>query len=198
MIYIYGLIGKSSSGKDTIAKHIVNTYKIPFLVPFTTRPMRNNEKQNVDYHFVSDIELNEMFNCGDILETRSYMTAQGKWTYGHSKSFLEDEKSYIAILPPSACKSVSEVDGINLVPIYIKVNDGERLIRSLQREMENDNPDYSEICRRFLADEKDFSKEKLDEINVQYIVENKNLTETFAKIGEIIINKERELRNHIS
>ena len=41
-----------------------------------------------------------------------------------------------------------------VLPVWIQVNDRTRLLRSLDREK---NPNYEEICRRFLADKKDFS-----------------------------------------
>ena len=48
------------------------------------------------------------------------------------------------------------------VPIYIDVDNGERLERALHRERKQAEPKYTEMCRRFIADEKDFSKEKLE------------------------------------
>ena len=47
----------------------------------------------------------------------------------------------------------------NVIPIYIQVDDGVRLERALERERTQKEPKYAELCRRFLADEKDFSEE---------------------------------------
>ena len=47
-----------------------------------------------------------------------------------------------------------------MVPIYIEVDDGIRLERALRRERKQKQPQYEEMCRRFLADQKDFSGEK--------------------------------------
>ena len=46
-----------------------------------------------------------------------------------------------------------------VVPLYIEVEDGERLTRALAREKTQKEPKYAEMCRRFLADSKDFSEE---------------------------------------
>lgn len=43
-------------------------------------------------------------------------------------------------------------------PIYIQVEDGERLQRALIREKQQENPRYAEMCRRFLADQEDFRR----------------------------------------
>ena len=53
-----------------------------------------------------------------------------------------------------------------MVPIYIDtINDYSRLLRCIKREMQNKNQNYKEICRRFLADEEDFSDNILSDIN---------------------------------
>ena len=59
----------------------------------------------------------------------------------------------------------------NLVPLYIEVEDGERLLRALKREQAQEVPRYAELCRRFLADTEDFSEEKLKalEINRRFV-----------------------------
>ena len=49
----------------------------------------------------------------------------------------------------------------NPVPVYVEVDDGIRLGRALKREGKPGNHKYEEMCRRFLADEQDFSDEKL-------------------------------------
>lgn len=46
------IVGKSGSGKTTIAKHLEIDHHIPTLVSFTTRPMRPNEGYGIDHHFV--------------------------------------------------------------------------------------------------------------------------------------------------
>ena len=60
-------------------------------------------------------------------------------------------------------------------PVYIEVEDGERLTRALNREKEQEKPKYEEMCRRFLADAADFSKEKLQEAGIHRIFYNEDL-----------------------
>ena len=59
-----------------------------------------------------------------------------------------------------------------VVPLYIEVEDGLRLERALSRERMQDEPDYAELCRRFLADREDFSEEKLEEAGITKRYEN--------------------------
>lgn len=53
-----------------------------------------------------------------------------------------------------------------ILPIYIEVDDGIRLMRAINREQKQEVPQYEEMCRRFLADSKDFSEEKIKEAGI--------------------------------
>ena len=58
------------------------------------------------------------------------------------------------------------------MPIYIEVDDGLRLSRALERERSQEHPKYEEMCRRFLADQQDFSQENLDAAQVSNVFKN--------------------------
>lgn len=50
------LMGKSSSGKDTIYKKLLmqESVHLETIVPYTTRPIRAGEKEGVEYHFTDE------------------------------------------------------------------------------------------------------------------------------------------------
>ena len=52
------------------------------------------------------------------------------------------------------------------MPIYIEVDDGIRLQRALDREKMQKNPNYDEMCRRYLADAADFSESNLNKCEI--------------------------------
>ena len=62
-----------------------------------------------------------------------------------------------------------------MIPVYIEVEDGERLQRALLREREQEKPKYEEMCRRFLADQEDFSEENIREAGIKLRFANENL-----------------------
>ena len=73
-----------------------------------------------------------------------------------------------------------------LVPIYIEVEDGERLSRALSRERQQARPRYAELCRRFLADTEDFSEENLLAAGIRKRFYNDDKTKCLEEIiGEI-------------
>lgn len=54
------IIGKTSSGKDTIAKYLKYKFGVKPLVSYTTRPMRDGETDGVEHYFISKEEMKEM------------------------------------------------------------------------------------------------------------------------------------------
>ena len=73
-----------------------------------------------------------------------------------------------------------------MVPLYIEVEDGERLQRALDRERAQEEPRYAELCRRFLADSEDFSEEKIQEAGIQKRFYNRDLKECIKEINSYI------------
>ena len=73
-----------------------------------------------------------------------------------------------------------------VVPIYIEVEDGERLQRALNREKLETEPKYAELCRRFLADSKDFSEENLAKAQIDVRFQNLILEDTIQNVRDYI------------
>ena len=180
---VFYIIGKSSSGKDTIYKKLLRETSLKPIVPYTTRPMREGEMEGVNYFFVSSVE--EMKSRGKIIESRSYNTKLGVWTYATVDDGQIDlsTNSYLTIGTISSyCKVKDYLKDV--LPIYIEVDDGIRLERALSRERLEKNPKYAEMCRRYLADEEDFSKEKLEVLNLEKVFKNIDLNLCINEIKE--------------
>ena len=187
---IYYMMGKSSSGKDTLYKEVLKALpKLKTLVLYTTRPIREGEQEGIEYHFVTDEELERFEKAGKIIEERTYDTVYGAWKY----ATIEDGQINLAAYDYLVIGTLESYAGMkkcygaeNLVPIYIEVEDGERLSRALSRERQQEQPKYEEMCRRFLADQKDFSEENLEEAGIVRRYYNDDKVQCLEKIiGEI-------------
>lgn len=194
---IFYIIGKSSSGKDTIMAEVLKNpdLKLKELVQYTTRPIRANETDGAEYHFIDDAKEREFSKAGKIIEERVYQTMHGPWRYmlvDDGQADLEKGNYVTSGTVESYSKTRDYYGEEKVVPIYIYVETGERLQRALDRERNNDVPKYAELCRRFLADEADFSDEKLEEAGIlkngRYLngVENIDLAESIGEVSEII------------
>ena len=187
---IFYVMGKSSSGKDTIYKQLRERDKaLRTVVPYTTRPIREGETEGVEYFFVDKDKLARMIEGRQIIEERSYNTKCGVWTYFTADDGQIDlEKyDYLMIGTLVSYSALKEYFGAEkIVPVYIQVEDGERLLRAVSRERKEPVPKYAELCRRFLADEKDFSEEQLQRAGVEVRFENEDLEKCLEEIERFI------------
>ena len=186
---IFCVMGKSSSGKDTLYKMLKKELEFDSIVPYTTRPIREGETNGVEYHFVTEEEVAELEEAGKIIELRAYNTVHGIWKYFTADDAQIDleHRNYLMIGTVEAYQKLKAYYGEeHLVPIYIEVDDGIRLQRALNREKLQEQPKYAEMCRRFLADEVDFSEEKLAEAGIEKRFVNKTLDETKQELMDYI------------
>ena len=168
---IYAVMGKSATGKDTVYKKLLERFEGRFknVVLYTTRPIRPGETDGVEYHFVSVAEKDRMEKEGKILEIRRYDTVYGPWWYFTADDGQIDIKNndYMMITTLKGYEQIRDHFGSdNVVPIYTYIDDYTRLSRAIEREKKQGTPGYSEVCRRYLADEEDFSEEKLAEAGI--------------------------------
>lgn len=194
---IYCVMGKSSSGKDSIYHEILSRSELSLkrIVPYTTRPIREGEIPGREYHFCDEATVQRLTDEGRIIELRSYMTVHGEWKYFTVDDGQIDllQHDYLYIVTLEGYKKIVEYFGKEHVePIYIYVEDGERLMRALSRERQQKEPKYAELCRRFLADSADFSEENCKDAGIDRRFENKDLEKTIQEITEFILSDSKE------
>lgn len=161
---IFCIVGKSGSGKDTLYKIIAQNYGSTLIpvIPYTTRPKRDDEIHGGNYYFVNDEQMQAYENANQIIEKRQYHTMWGIWSYFTLKFSIDASKDYILITTLDGAKALIKHYGSQTVHVvYLHVDDRNRLLRCIERETLQSHPNYSEVCRRFIADQNDFSEEQL-------------------------------------
>ena len=184
---IFFILGKSSSGKDTIFQKIKenNELGLKTVVGYTTRPMRENEVDGEEYFFVDRDRLEELKNDDKVIESRDYNTVHGIWSYFtvDDGQIDLDQDDYLYIGTLESYEQVRNFYGEDkVIPIYIEVEQGERLRRAVLREIEQSEPKYEELCRRFLADEQDFREEEINRLGIEKKYMNEDLDSCVAEI----------------
>ena len=184
-------MGKSASGKDTIYRRLIGEKEFDFrtLVPYTTRPMRSGEENGKDYFFTDEAGLLELQKKEKVIELRTYRTVLGPWHYFTVDDGQVDlaQYDYLMVGTLESYRALRDYySAEKVVPIYVAVDDGLRLQRALDRERAQDEPKYAELCRRFLADEADFSAEKLLEAGIERTFENTALEECLEQIRTFV------------
>ena len=188
---IFYLMGKSSTGKDSFYKRLIEDEKLGLkkIVMYTTRTIRAQEKNGEEYFFVNEEKLARLEAEGKVIEHRSYDTVHGVWHYftvcddqidleNHNYVMIGTLESYVA-----SKKYFGE--GV-IEPLYIEVDDGVRLQRALDRERAQDKPKYKEMCRRYIADSDDFAEEKILAAGINRRYENDDFEKCLEKITNYI------------
>lgn len=196
MGYLYVLMGKSATGKDSIYKKLLENHELGLkeVVLYTTRPMRKRETDGVEYHFVTENELGKLRNAGKVIEERCFNTIDGPWYYFTVNDGKMDLAGgdYICINTLSGFNQMKAYLGADKVkPIYIEISDIEILKRAINREEKQTEPNVAEVCRRFLADNSDFSEEnlKLSGVNAKSRFTNDDIDSCTEKITAFIKEK---------
>lgn len=156
------LVGKSASGKSTLAKYISENYRYETPVSCTTRPKRPEEIHGEDYFFLTDEEFDKI----DFIETTEYRN----WRYGIPKSEWDKSSLKVVVTNPSGLRSLIAL-GENIVSICIERDEKTRFIDSINR-----GDSIMEIALRNERDKACF--QDIDKL-VNYTVSN-NLTVEIA------------------
>ena len=149
------IVGSTGVGKSHLAQILIDKYGYEKLVTYTTRPLREDEIEGSDYHFISK-KLFDQLSAGDFFaETTSFKVANGDtWEYGTATRDITDDK--IVILNPSGLKELKKDKSLNILAVRLFASYGEIWNRLRKR-----GDDSEETARRIEADQKDF--EDIDE-----------------------------------
>jgi len=195
---IFYIIGKSSTGKDSLLSEILSdkSLQLKEIVQYTTRPIRDGEEEGKEYHFITNEQLDGLKKAGKVIEQRTYHTIYGDWHYlmADDGSVDLENNFYATVGTIESYRMVRDYfSAEKVMPIYIHVETGERLFRALARERKHDNPKYTEMCRRFIADENDFDEEHLKQAglidtqgNIVNCIENDVFADCLKQVKELI------------
>lgn len=183
------IIGKSGSGKDTLRNILTEKWGYEPILSVTTRQPRDNEKDGVDYHFVSNEEFEKMLATGEIFEYRAYDSSNGSVCFGSRKYELDPNKNYVRVVDPAGAEKYMEIYGrSNCFIVNVSVPDGLRYTRALKREgidpatCDEEKMEHfqQEWFKRLEDDAKKFSPERTEHLvnfNLDNTLESKDIME---------------------
>lgn len=99
------LIGKTGAGKTSIAKEL-EKLGYPRLITDTTRPMREGEKDGVDYNFIDIEQFLSNVRMKHYAEYTYFNTKFGRWYYGSKISSYDETGDKCIVLTPDGARSV--------------------------------------------------------------------------------------------
>ena len=167
----------SGAGKTTLVKYILSKFnEIEFSISATSRKPRGNEKNGVDYYFLSDLEFKKRINNKEFVE---HEEVYGGIFYGTLKSELKRiwEKNKIVIF------DIDVVGGVNIKEMFHK----ETLSIFVM-------PPSLEILEKRLIDRGDISKDQI----MTRIKKAKKELDYASKFDNIIINSDLDKSQKIA
>jgi len=119
----------SGSGKTSIVKHLMKKFpSLAFSISATTRPPRQNEKEGVDYYFISEHDFQEKIHNKEFLEWE--MVYEGKY-YGTLKSEMsriwKENKVPVLDIDVQGAIHVQQQYPVNTIAIFVQAPSIEEL-----------------------------------------------------------------------
>lgn len=146
------LMGRTCSGKDKIVNELISKHNFKKLTTYTSRPKRMGEKDDVDYHFITEEDFKQKIQTGFFAEWKTYNTEYGVWYYGTALEDLKaaNDKSVI-ILTPDGYRDVIGKLSKRPISIYIYANN-----LTIEKRLLERGDDKEEANRRLHHDNIDF------------------------------------------
>lgn len=157
------LVGASASGKTEVAKLLARKYGISKAITHTTRAMRTNERNGVDYFFVSFDEFDKLKKENAFVETTTY----NQNNYGTSKQQISDSK--VLIVDPNGLKAFTSLNDPRIITFYLDASEEIRLERMLQR-----GDSKAQAKKRIENDKIDFAFENIGKTN--FVIDTQHQT----------------------
>lgn len=181
MYKIVAFIGKAGSGKDTILHQVIaGNPSLHEIVSCTTRPRREGEVEGVNYFYMTPEQFGDKVLHDEMLEA----TCFNDWFYGTSYDSLRSDVINVGVFNPTGIDSLLARPDVEVTTYYIQATSKTRLLRQLNREQE---PDVTEIIRRYSTDEIDFA-----DLDFEYIpLQNETKEDLKANVEKILSSLER-------
>lgn len=157
------LTGPSASGKTELAKILFQKYNIRKVVTHTTRPIRHNEVDGVDYHFVSEKVFQTLKKQEAFVETTHY----NQYYYG--TSFKELGENKVVTVDPNGLIVFSNLKNPRYITFFITASEVTRINRILIR-----GQDLAFAKQRIEWDRQSFKPENL--VPTDHTIDNETVT----------------------
>lgn len=172
------LTGASASGKTVTALDLQKRHGLVKAITTTTREMRLNETNGVEYFFLSKDEFLKKLSEGHFVEHSIY---NGNY-YGCGVDQINDNK--IVVLDPNGLHSFLKIKDRNIVSFLLIADEKTRKNRMIGRGDKKEN-----IEQRIKNDVNDFSLDKIGKVDFVINTENQTIEEISDKIYQLYQSK---------
>ncbi|WP_245700095.1 guanylate kinase [Paenibacillus glacialis] len=174
------ITGTSGSGRKSIAKQLSVDLGIPYVIPYTTRAIRPNERDGEHYHFISNDEFQEKAENMSFFQTVHLERGRYGILEEELSQALEIHPTAIVVLNREGMQTFRKQFGNGTIRIFIFVTKDDIRLR-LEREGAS-----SEIVEEYLhkyTEQVTYKKES------DYLLQNIEPAITIEKIKEFLHDK---------
>ena len=176
--HLFIISAPSGAGKTTLAKAVLQQFTdMLYSISYTTRKPRAEERDGVDYHFISKQDFKKGINKGRWAE---WAEVYGNY-YGTSAEFIEKSLS-------SGCDILLDIDVQGTLQILKHYPDSVTIfilppsMNALRKRLEMRGSDSKAVIeRRFVNARKEMAQKKL----YRHIIVNDKLSAAIEEIGAI-------------
>ncbi len=173
--------GPSGTGKGAVCKEILaQDEHIKFSVSVTTRPKRDTEVEDIDYHFISDAEYDKLkaedafYECVDSQYGARYGTLRSE-----VDGFLNVGEDVLFDMDWAGARQMKDKAPDDVVTIYLLPPS----IAELKRRLYGRGTDSEEVIKKRMSQ---FPDKVSHWKEFDYVLLNVNLEETVYKVQKII------------
>lgn len=173
-IHMLIMTGASASGKTEIAKILIQKHGFQKMITYTTRPMRDNEKNGLDYHFITIEDFIEKTKQNFFIETTVYNN------HYYGTAFQDAATDKVLIVDTFGANELFERLGTKAVFFYLE---SKAEIRKERMIMRGDR--LGDIKKRLENDAIFFQQKNM--VHIDYIIDTNTagLDELASKINLI-------------
>lgn len=148
------IVGASGSGKDFLLKGLIKKGE-KYSPKITSRPIRTNEKQGVDYNYISNKDFEDLIKENKMKVYQKFLIEKATWYYGISKELFKNNNLFI--MTPDEIKQISPKERKGCFVVYLDIDEETRRKRLMRRDEDNQTSEWKDsINRRIDSDRKDF------------------------------------------
>ncbi|MGF7047429.1 guanylate kinase [Paenibacillus sp. DS2015] len=174
------ITGTSGSGRKNTAKQLSAHLGIPYVLPYTTRAIRPNERDGDHYHFISDEQFQTMADRLTFFQT----VHLERGNYGISKDELtqafEMQQAAIVVVNHEGTRAFREHFGQGVIRVFIYVTK-----EDIQSRLERESAPY-EIVEEYL---RTYTEQVINKKESEYLLQNIDPVTTVDKIKGFLQEK---------
>ncbi|RLC08260.1 MAG: guanylate kinase [Deltaproteobacteria bacterium] len=177
--HLFIISGPSGAGKSTVVDLILKKRpQLEYSISYTTRPPRGDERDGVDYHFITEASFREKIERGEFAEWAKVYGC----LYGTSAAYIEEALA-------SGRDVVLDIDVQGAEKLYAKYPDAVLIFlvppsfEKLQKRLVKRGTDSSETIKsRLRSAEAEMSAAR----HYHYVIVNDDLGKTVSELNTII------------